>query len=166
MNISRRGLIALLGASAAAALIPATANANPTTSQNGYPVIHHSQCRRWTVDGREFVTAPGEPTQVLKEFTWWFNKNIERIGAGDPDDWSWSQARNVRNGKALSNHVSGTAVDLNSAKHQLGQANTFTPAQQRKIRQKVASYNGALRWGGDFSRPDDMHFEMVHPSRR
>lgn len=173
MNLSRRGLLALLGASAAAATVPFTALAaratptrTPNTTQNGYPVIHHSECRRWVVDGIEFVTAPGEPTEVLKEFVWWFNRNIEPIGGGQLDDWSWSQSRQVRNGRRLSNHASGTAVDLNSARHPLGESGTFTAAQTARIRQKIATYDGALRWGADFPNPDEMHFEMVHPSRR
>jgi len=59
----------------------------------------------------------------------------------------------------VSHHAAGTAIDINASKHPLGVANTFTPDQQHRIRNKISELG--LGWGGDWSgRPDDMHFEV------
>ena len=59
---------------------------------------------------------------------------------------------------SLSNHSSGTAIDLNAIKHPLGKRNTFTDKQEIIIRQIAAKYG--CKWGGDWKRADEMHFEI------
>jgi hypothetical protein len=68
----------------------------------------------------------------------------------------------------MSNHASGTAMDLNATKHPLGVRHTFTLDQEREIRARLAGrYDGCIRWGGDYeNRADEMHFEIdVGPAR-
>ena len=87
-----------------------------------------------------------------------FHQNIEPIDAGQLDDWGYA-FRNVRGSTdKLSNHSSGTAIDLNATKHPLGHANTFTPMQTVLIQALCKKYS--LTWGGNFRRPDEMHFEI------
>jgi len=61
----------------------------------------------------------------------------------------------------VSNHASATAIDLNALKHPRGVRNTFSKGQVAAIRRILASYDGVIRWGGDYSTTvDDMHFEI------
>jgi len=97
---------------------------------------------------------------VLAAFAAEFHVNVEKIDVGTLDDWGYAY-RNVRNSPDdLSNHSSGTAIDLNAAKHPLGKENTFTP-EQRKVLDILCKKYG-LRGGYTYkTRKDDMHFEVV-----
>jgi hypothetical protein len=60
----------------------------------------------------------------------------------------------------LSNHSSGTAIDLNATKHPLGKAGTFPLAKVPMIQALAKKYG--LTWGGDYrGRKDEMHFEIA-----
>lgn len=61
----------------------------------------------------------------------------------------------------LSNHASGTAIDLNAPDHPLGEPGTFTDEQVARIRALLDELAPVVAWGGDFDRPDEMHFEVV-----
>lgn len=102
-----------------------------------------------------------EAGRILSAFAAEFHASIEPIDEGSLDDWGYAY-RNVRGSDHdLSNHSSGTAIDLNSSKHPLGKANTFSSDKQAAIRVLCKKY--AIRWGGDYrSRKDDMHFEIVN----
>lgn len=159
MNRPARGIAALVIAVMGMTMVSATASAQKQRTQNGYPVIPKSRTVEWKAGGTAFYTAPGKPTEVLRDFTRWFDRNIEPISRGGADDWSWSPVRTNKLGPSISNHASGTAVDLNATLHPLGERNTFTREQRVKILRKVNSYKGHLRWGGTYRTPDDMHFE-------
>lgn len=129
------------------------------TSQNGWTVSSNSANFtpfRW-VTGR--INKNIHIGIIFEDFCVWFNENIEPIRK----DHSWAYAyRAIRGASSgYSNHASGTAFDLNAPKHPIGVRNTFSASDRAKIRKKLKQYNGALRWGGDYSgRPDDMHFEI------
>jgi hypothetical protein len=97
---------------------------------------------------------------ILAAFAAEFHAQIEPIDDGALDDWAYCY-RPVRGQLiGLSNHSSGTAIDLNSAKHPLGKEHTFTGPQEVKLRELVKKYG--LRWGGTYkSRKDEMHFEII-----
>jgi hypothetical protein len=88
-----------------------------------------------------------------------FHKLIEPIDQGSLDDWGYC-FRMVRGSTdKLSNHSSGTAIDLNATQHPLGRVGTF-PAEKVPIIRALAKKYG-LKWGGDFrNRKDEMHFEI------
>ena len=88
-----------------------------------------------------------------------FHELIEPIDEGVLDDWGYA-FRDVRGvpGK-LSNHSSGTAVDLNSKSHSLGKVGTFPPEKVPMIRALAKKYG--MTWGGDWTRKDEMHFEIA-----
>jgi hypothetical protein len=88
-----------------------------------------------------------------------FNELIEPIDGGALDDWGYC-FRNVRGSiDKLSNHSSGTAIDLNATKHPLGKVGTFPPEKVPMIRALAKKYG--LKWGGDYKgRADEMHFEI------
>jgi hypothetical protein len=63
----------------------------------------------------------------------------------------------------LSNHASGTAIDINATQWALGSDPHvyLTDAEIAKIRAKLLEYRGCIRWGGDYvGRLDPMHFEI------
>jgi hypothetical protein len=95
-----------------------------------------------------------------------FHQNIEPIDAGQLDDWGYA-FRNVRGSTdKLSNHSSGTAIDLNATKHPLGHVGTFTPMQSVLILALCKKYG--ITWGGSptWKRKDEMHFEVsLNPAK-
>jgi hypothetical protein len=98
------------------------------------------------------------PFRRIIEF---WDSAIEPVNPGDgPHGHAW---RSIRGGDQLSNHASGTAIDLNSTRHPQYRQNTVTTSQARMIREMAK--NLGLRWGGDYrsDKVDEMHFEIVTP---
>ena len=133
------------------------------TSQNGWPASKDPEeiqivSRRVPGTGLKLrVAAPVAP--LLIAFARDFHKEVERINEGQLDDWGYAY-RDIRGASTLSNHASGTAIDLNATQHPLGAENTFTDEQARTIRRLCRKYG--LRWGGDYrNRKDEMHFEIA-----
>jgi hypothetical protein len=101
---------------------------------------------------------------LLVTFAAEFHQHIEPIDEGQLDDWGYC-FRNTRGSiDKLSNHASGTAIDLNATKHPLGHAGTFTPMQTVLIEALCKKYG--LTWGEKWKRPDGMHFEIsLNPAK-
>jgi hypothetical protein len=97
---------------------------------------------------------------LLVGFAAEFHELIEPIDEGTLDDWGYC-FRQVRGDAVnLSNHSSGTAIDLNATQHPLGKAGTF-PAEKVPMIRALAKKYGLL-WGGDYrNRKDEMHFEVT-----
>ena len=95
---------------------------------------------------------------LLVGFAAEFHNLIEPLDVGALDDWGYAY-RDVRGvpGK-LSNHASGTAIDLNASRHPLKSINTFEPAKVPMLKALCKKY--ALTWGGEWTRPDPMHYEV------
>jgi hypothetical protein len=133
-------------------------------SQNGYTANDESLTQSWKIPGttRAVRLRKGAPGNLLVLFAAWFDKSVEDIEGGELDDWGYAERPIRGSTTTLSNHASGTAMDLNATRHPLGKRGTFTPAQAAKIRAELKRYGGCIRWGGDYSgRPDEMHFEIV-----
>lgn len=131
-------------------------------SQNGWSANDASLTQTYTVgNGRQVRLRKGDAGFLLKTFADWFDAKIEDIDAGQLDDWGYAE-RPIRDAAELSNHASGTAIDLNALKHPLGARGTFPAAKADAIRQHLAiKFEGAIRWGGDYkNRADEMHFEI------
>lgn len=139
------------------------------TTENGWLALSNStlQSKHLTiiepVPGRKFRVRK-EAAPLFNYFISRFHDLVEPIDRGVLDDWSFNY-RPVRGGsRKLSNHASGTAVDLNSTEHPYRRPNTFEPHEVRLIEKILDECQGLLRWGGNYSRvKDDMHFE-VHPN--
>lgn len=135
-------------------------------SQNGYSANDKEVTRIWKVgEKREIRLRKGNTGWLLKHFADWFDNNIENIDSGQLDDWGYA-ARDIRGSNVVSNHASGTAMDLNATRHPLGKRNTFSDTQEVKIRAQLRKYDGCIRWGGDYkNRADEMHFEINMPPK-
>ena len=102
---------------------------------------------------------------LLVGFAAEFHALIEPIDEGGLDDWGYCY-REVRGSTSdLSNHSSGTAIDLNATKHPLGKAGTFPLEKVPMIQALAKKYS--LTWGGDYrGRKDEMHFEVAIPKSK
>lgn len=136
------------------------------SSQNGWPASDEPR----TI-GVESYQIPGTKVKVrvskkvaplLINLCREFHERVEKLDDGQLDDWGYAYRaiRGQEDAGNLSNHSSGTAVDLNARKHPLGKRNTFTHEQEKVIREIAAKYG--CRWGGDYkNRADEMHFEIM-----
>lgn len=136
------------------------------TSQNGWPALSSGSrlLHKWVVPNteRHFVLRNGSAGFLLAFFVSWYHDKVhplnEKGSVWDEWAWAWRPIRGQVSG--LSNHSSGTAVDLNATKYPLG---TMLMALWRKtkIRAHFLVLSGVIRWGGDYSgRKDEMHFEI------
>ena len=66
------------------------------------------------------------------------------------------------NSVGTSNHLSGTAMDLNWRNHAFRIADAgFNPDQIHAIRELLEFYEGMIFWGNDWNNPKDaMHWQM------
>lgn len=101
----------------------------------------------------------GDVATVLHYVAQQFHLHVEPLHAG----WCWGyDYKQIEGGTSLSNHASGTAIDLNAETHPMGKRGTFSTAKKTAIHAILAHCDGVVRWGGDYTgRPDEMHFEIV-----
>lgn len=135
-------------------------------SQNGWPAIVSSSklLHRWripTKNGvRELTLRTGSAGFLLCHFAIFLSDKIEPITPGQLDDWGYAY-RPIRDDDDLSNHASGTAIDLNALQHPLGVEGTWTTAEKAHMRRRLTAYAGCIRAGFDYQgRVDPMHFEI------
>ena len=133
-------------------------------SQNGWPASKDQaeiKVKVFHIKGTDIKIRCQESAGViLAAFAAEFHEQVEPIDKGTLDDWSYCYRPVRGQTTGLSNHSSGTALDLNASKHPLGKAHTFTGVQEVKIKELVKKYG--IRWGGSYkSRPDEMHYEII-----
>lgn len=132
-------------------------------SQNGWPASSDRNAirvRNYLIPGtKRHLACAADAAAILVAFAAEFHSTVEPIDTGVWDDWGYHFAL-IPGSKDLSNHCSGTAMDLNSVKHPWKRKGTFAPVKAVKIRLLCKKYG--LRWGGDYiHRPDEMHFELI-----
>jgi D-alanyl-D-alanine carboxypeptidase len=144
------------------------------TSQNGWPALagDSSKLYTWLVPAKnghfKIRLRNGSAGFLLVHWLLWFSERVEDLTGGQLDDWGYAY-RPIRGDETgLSNHSSGTAVDMNATRHPLGAVNTFKLWQRIRIRARLkAPFYGTLRWGGDYrNRKDEMHVEINAPLDR
>jgi hypothetical protein len=97
---------------------------------------------------------------LIAAFAAEFNSLIEPLEGTFLDDWGYCYRMVRGSTDKLSNHSSGTAIDLNASKHALGLVGTFPNEKVPMIRALAKKYG--LVWGGDYkNRKDEMHFEVA-----
>jgi len=133
-------------------------------SANGWPASKDRAeigIKSFTVPGTDLKLSCAEAVApLLIGFASEFHRLIENIDGAKLDDWGYC-FRDVRGvtGK-LSNHSSGTAIDLNATQHPLGKVGTFPNEKVPMIRALAKKYG--MIWGGDYqNRKDEMHFEIA-----
>lgn len=128
-------------------------------SSNGWPMVNGDECTWVTVPGTSvsLQIQNGQPLAILRAFAADFNAYVEPLR--DPDSACWTPI----NSASTSNHLSGTAMDLNWESHPFQVANAgFSAAQIATIKEIQAFYEGTVFWGNDWSDPKDaMHFQLA-----
>lgn len=127
-----------------------------THSENGWRMCNRDECDLVRIPNLFLTdTAPlrkGAPLTILGAWLYWYDRNVEEIGT---PVWGWSNTNDV----ASSNHLSGTAVDVNAPKYPWG-ARVMPQERIAKIREGLRLFEGTVFWGADWSRADEMHYQM------
>ena len=132
------------------------------TSYNGWPASKDPAeigIKSYAVPGTTIKLRCAEKVApLLISFAAEFHNLIEPLDHGALDDWGYC-FRDVRGvpGK-LSNHSSGTALDLNASKRPLGKVGTFEASKVPMLKALAKKYG--LTWGGEWTRRDEMHVEV------
>ena len=97
----------------------------------------------------------GFPSKILGGFAADYHAYVEPLR--NQDSASYTPTNSV----ATSNHLNGTAMDLNWDSHPFHAKGTFNQAQMRTIRELLEFYEGCVFWAGDWASPiDEMHWQM------
>lgn len=90
-----------------------------------------------------------------------WHREVSPLTGGVMDEWSYAY-RPIRGSTSgtLSNHSSGTAVDLDATEFPMG-VRRMTRRQRWRVHRIVKACGGQIRWGGEWSYPDEMHLELA-----
>jgi len=127
-----------------------------SVSQNGWPAPPaHLEPLSWITGS----VAAGDVHTVFNYLCQRFNAEVEKINKA----WSWGYSyRDIIGSSTLSNHASGTAIDLNAPAHVLGVTGSFSAKQNAAIQKILKDLEGTVRWGGNYKgRKDEMHFGII-----
>lgn len=135
-------------------------------TENGWYQVGANALDRSPIPGTGIVIPlqAGWPSIVLKAFAADFHAYVESLhnARGGTDEGGWTPTNSV----ATSNHLSGTAMDLNWSDHPFRVSYAgFTQAEIAATRELLAfyTYKGVqlVFWGQDWNSPKDaMHFQM------
>jgi hypothetical protein len=133
------------------------------TSYNGWPASKDQaaiEVKPFAIEGTTLkIRCAKDAGPLLSAFAAEFHALIEPIDTGALDDWAYCYRMVRGTTDKLSNHSSGTAIDLNATKHPLGKAGTFPLAKVPMIQALAKKYG--LTAGLDYrGRKDEMHFEV------
>lgn len=127
-------------------------------SENGWRMVDQGSCVWVTVPGTNvsLQIREGQPAKILGAFAADWNAYIEPLR--DADSACWTATNSV----ASSNHLSGTACDLNWNSHPFRVANAgFNGAQLATMREMLDFYEDLVFWGNNWDNPKDaMHVQM------
>lgn len=115
-------------------------------------------------DGLTRIDVPGIPLWVRSEVAPLYRELVRRLpearGPGAPALSSSGGyiKRRIAGSATWSNHSWGLAADFNAPTnpHAAPMRTDFDPATARAIARELG-----MRWGGDYRRPDPMHFEFM-----
>ena len=133
------------------------------TSYNGWTASKepaHIKIKSYAIPGTDLKIRCAEAVApLIVGFCKEFNELIEPLDGGQLDDWGYAFRMVRGTTDKLSNHASGTAIDLNATKHPLGKSGTFPAEKVPMIRALAKKYG--LFAGLDYQhRKDEMHFEI------
>ncbi|WP_395006882.1 M15 family metallopeptidase [Cypionkella sp.] len=106
----------------------------------------------------EITSSNGQTWQVYKDAAPAFTGFLQELEATGylPKSSGGYNYRPIRGGTKLSQHAFGNAIDIGAAANAMGSHATDMPSGVSDI---AAKYG--LEWGGNWKRPDPMHFEWT-----
>ncbi|MBN7386165.1 M15 family metallopeptidase [Mycobacteroides abscessus subsp. abscessus] len=135
-------------------------------TENGWPSCDSSMLERNPIPGTTIVIPlqRGIPNRIMKAFAADFHAFVESLynSRGGTDEGGWTPTNSV----ATSNHIGGTAMDLNWSDHPMGKAyDGYSSTKIATVRELLAFYTidglAMMYWGNDWNSPkDSMHFQM------
>lgn len=131
-------------------------------TENGWPSCGSDMLDRSPIPGTDIVIPLqiGYPSRIMKAFAADFHAFVESLynGRGGTDEGGWTPTNSV----ATSNHLGGTAMDLNWTDHTFQVSYSgFTDAEISTTRELLRFYENLIWWGQDWTSPKDcMHFQM------
>lgn len=126
-------------------------------SENGWPMYrgHLSVVTTVVPAAKGVPLRRGDVATILNAFIILYNRRVEPIVS---QVWGYSWDNDVWN----SNHMSGTAIDINAPMYPWG-AYRMPADRIAKVRSLVNDFEGTVFWGRDWARPDEMHFQIGLP---
>jgi len=138
------------------------------TSQNGWPVVPDTDAgRRKLTDLVLPGTMPhtvrvlaGDVATIARWHVAEYHRRVEPIQPAGC--WGWN-VRLIGDGPDWSNHAAACAWDINAPDNPDGAepSEVMTTRQIDECHALERESDGVLRWGGDWSDPDPMHWEVV-----
>ena len=136
-------------------------------SENGWRMCDAAECDRMEIPGSalRLLFRKGAANDIMRAWLSWFNRNVESLdnrGRGFTDEGSFTWTNDV----ASSNHLSGTAADLNWSEHAFRVSYSgFSQLEIARCREglRLFSLDGKqlIWWGQDWASPKDaMHFQL------
>lgn len=125
-------------------------------SENRWRMCNRDECV--LVPGPYMNTAPlrrGPAEVLLGDFVRKHHTRVEPITSAV---WGWSLYNDVGN----SNHLAGTSVDILAPKRPWG-AKVLSGRIIDLTYGLLNEYGGALKWGREWNRADEMHFQLNWP---
>lgn len=124
-------------------------------SENGWRMCNVDECSLPSVS-LEYMNAAwirrGAPLTILSAWLKYYDDNIAPIVS---TVWGWSRENDV----STSNHLSGTALDINAPQWPWG-VRAMPKDLKDRIRKGLSLFEGTVFWGADWDRADEMHFQM------
>ncbi|QNJ59244.1 lysin A [Mycobacterium phage MrMiyagi] len=142
-----------------------------THTENGWRCCDRDECDIVRIKDLYLTeTAPlrkGAPLVILGAWLYWYDRNVEEIVSSI---WGWSRDNDVLGAYGAnkgSNHLSGTAVDVNAPKYPWG-AYRMPADKIAKVREGLRLFEGSVFWGRTWgeqgvSKADEMHYQMAWP---
>jgi len=100
----------------------------------------------------------GAAALALEAWVRWYDANVP--GEIVSTAWAWSRDNSVAN----SNHLSGTAVDINAPQYGYGdnRMHRLYPDRVTAIERGLAEFEGLIFWGSKWpgASKDEMHFQL------
>ncbi len=130
-------------------------------SQNGYSAKDATLIAAYTIPKTDIRIAlrKGDVSVVLLFVLEQFHTTVQPLRKKDTGGYN---PRSIIGGRTLSNHASGTAIDVRWQDHPLGAHGTFSATEVAAIKDILTFCEGTVRWGGNYKgRKDEMHFEVV-----
>lgn len=126
-------------------------------TENGWPMVNADKTVSVQVvpAAKKVPLLAGNVATILNAFIIAYNRDVEKINT---QIWGWSPYNDVWN----SNHMSGTAIDIEAPRYPWGQRR-MTTATMAKVRKLLGQFDGVVFWGANWSYPDEMHFQIGLP---
>lgn len=126
-------------------------------TENGWPMVNADKTVSVKVvsAAKKVPLLRGDVATILNAWIILYDREVEPIRS---QVWGWSPDNDVWN----SNHMSGTAIDIHAPWYPWGKR-VMSAATKAKVRALLKKFEGVVFWGADWSRADEMHYQIGLP---